>query len=207
MLNAWHTLGTPAPLQTRWDEAAAKMIALGAQPILPVGEPQLFRMLEWLKANEPKPKPVWSGPSPAQKLADEELQRALTLHDTLVKQILNELKVLGRVTVKVRAAALGMVIDDALMAKPVALHMATGDFYTVPETRAATARVSAAVYALQDRLSRIESIAKLEKLDIEHVAFALGARIGALEDRLLAAETELEQLKQQKGKAHARRQQ
>jgi hypothetical protein len=173
------------------------MIALGQTPIHPITEPSLHRMLEWLKANEPKPKPEWTGPSPAQRIADEELQRVLNIHDTLIKQIATEQRLCQRITVKERAAALGMVVDDAMMEKPVALHMSVGQFYSVPETRAAAAQVSALVYALHEKLSKLETISKLDRLDPDQIVMHMGARMSALEARLSAAETELEQLRQQ----------
>jgi hypothetical protein len=201
--NAWHTLGTPAPLKERWDECAARMIAAGQTPIHPISEPSLFRMLEYLKANEPRPERT--EPSTAEKLADAELNRVLTIYDDLFKRVLDEQKSCKRPHIAQRAAALGLSIDDAMMAKPPVVTVTGRGPAAVPEARAATDRINGLIYHVRDQLTKLEGISKLQSVDLDTVIFALGSRIGALEDRLLATETELQQLKQQKGKAHARR--
>jgi hypothetical protein len=203
MMDAWHTGVTNVPLKDRWDQAASRMISAGQVPISPITEPSVYRLLEWLKANEPKPER--SEQSGAMGLAREELGRVISIYNDLVKQILDQQRILGRATITERARSLGLTITDDLMKKPTILDFGPRDFETVEETRAVASKVNSGVYVLQDRLSRIQNITKLEQLDVYHIAFHLGARVSALEARLCAVETELQQLKQQKGKAHARR--
>jgi hypothetical protein len=116
--NAWHTLGSTEPLQARWDEAASKVIALGGTPIHPVLDASVYRMLEWLKQNQPR-KVEWTPPSPAQKLADAELDRALTLYHATYTKVVDELKLLDRHSCKQRASMLGIAIDESLTSKPL----------------------------------------------------------------------------------------
>jgi len=199
MRDAWYTLGTPAPLQTRWDEAAAKMIAAGQVPITPVLEISVHRMNQWLCANPPKTE--WQPPSPAEKIAIEQLGIALKLHAGLVTKILDEQRIAGRATIKERAAALGISLSEADMVKPTALRIGAADYHTVAETRAVTAQVNNLANALQSQLTRIEAVSRLEKLDIDTVIFALGSRIGALESRIDYLEQQLEQKPTPKRKA------
>ena len=204
MQRAWHTTGFAAPLQERWDDAAAKMIALGQTPIHPITEPSVHRMLEWLRANQPKPE--WSPPSDTQRLANEQLRQAVAVHDTLAKKIVDEQKILNRATIQQRAVALGLTIDDAMLAKPAMLHISPADFDGVQQTRHAASQINSWAFALQDTLSKIETVTRLENgFDLDHVTFSIGARIGALEDRISHLENELEQLKQQRGKHHGRK--
>jgi hypothetical protein len=167
------------------------MIAAGQAPISPITENSVFRMNQWLAAQ--KPKHEYQPLSPAEKLAIEQLGIALKLHASLGTKILDEQRIAGRITVKDRAAALGLTLDAADMVKPTALHIGAADYHTVEETRRVAAQVNNLVFALQGQLSRIEAVSRLEKLDLDTVISAFASRIGALDSRLEFLEGQLEQ--------------
>jgi hypothetical protein len=53
---AWHdSSGDTRSLETRWNEAAAKMRAAGLSPTVPISEPSLFQMRQELQKLQPPP--------------------------------------------------------------------------------------------------------------------------------------------------------
>ena len=138
--------------QDRWDETAARVLQAGGPVSYPATEQSLFHMRKWLEGRQPKQ--TWSPPSAGLKAADDELLRAMQLYDNLVQRIGDEQKLLRRPHVQQKAAALGLVIDEALTAAPASREQmffslfgvhAHLRFDTVEETRAAIPRVLARV--------------------------------------------------------------
>jgi hypothetical protein len=149
-------------------------------------------MEQWLRQ---QPEPQRSEPSQAERNADAELLRTLAVYNDLTKQVLESQRICKRPHVRQRAIALGLnVDDDGMMAPPPAVRVTGHGPAPVDEARASTVKVNAVIYRAQDQLARLEAVAKLEKVDLDTVIFALGSRIGALESRIEYLETQLEQL-------------
>ena len=193
-MSAWSTSGDVGPLETRWNECASKMIAAGNPPINPMTEESVFRMTQWLKNQQPHT--GWQPPSPAQKLADQELGQALLLYDSIVQKIADQQRQLSLPHLKSRCASLGLLIDESMARKPPSgdqLCMAlfgAREFDSVDGARTATRKILGQVDALRDRLASIETVTWLadNPPDMQRLIWTVASRVACLEDRIAALE-------------------
>jgi hypothetical protein len=207
--------GNIAPLQSRYEALCAKMCALRGAPVVPMSEEACDQMSAWIEANKPPPPPAAAPLSHTMSREIDNFEAALRAYSAEAGRLMAEQRILKRLHVQENCAALGVTIDPALFTEPVhvelvQLHLfgnrnAWRTFGDVDAARRGTALVMQAVHHLQDQRDQVEQRTRLEKLDLSLVVPRFGARFALLEARLLATETELEHLKQQKGKAHARR--
>lgn len=228
MGETWHTTGTTAPLQRRWDDVAARMIAAGSTPISPITEEAVFRMNSWLSSQQSKQ--TWQPPSRAQLLADGEVDRSLVNYDQAAKALVEELLRIQKNNdrFKARARALGVSVDTDTLAMPASrrqmlFELFGGDGHaehvtatTVPQARRAASDIMRQVQKLQDQTARVAEVAWLvdDKFDTERVIFAIGDRLTGIEERLKLITAENVQLREdlkkkrtttaKKGKRHGR---
>jgi hypothetical protein len=198
------------------------MIEAGHQPIVPVDESSCYRMENFLQQNGPQ-KTTYQPPSPSMKLAEQEFEHALSQYDDAVVRIAKEQQALRRSPAfKQRAKALGIVVDDGLLADMLPRehmidaffadsyrpkeggHRGQRTFSSPGETRAAAQKVQAYVGGLHALYGRICDVSWLAESvpDVERMLFAVASRVGAIEDRVTAVKAAIEELRK-KPKASA----
>jgi hypothetical protein len=216
MNTAWTYSGT-LPLKQRWDEAAARMLAAGHQPIFPITDVSWHRMSEFLQKNPP-PAPYEPTPSAALLKAEREFQDVLGVYDQLVAQIAGYQKEIKRGSALKLCAALGIPVTESMLAVPPdrremlfdLFKVRNPDFVDIANWRHAAQVVMAIrVHPLQDiasKLTVVMDVAKFlheiwtdnKRLDVSLLILSLGARCNAAEARIEQLEKQLHELRRPK---------